>query len=102
MVPTIVGQLTLEVETFWRALVAAVAGPVVVGLVHGGHLGEGELRVAELVQLAVVVARVLVAVGLQGVHLLVVGLDICSPKLVVKQADVAGERRKLELLIPRT
>ena len=102
MESTIIGQVTFHVETFRRALVAAMAGPVVVRLVHGGHLGEGELRVAELVQLAVVVARVLVAVGLQGVHLLVVGLDICSPKLVVKQADVAGERRKLELLIPRT
>ena len=102
MEPAIIWQVTFLVETLGRALVAAVAGPVVVGLVHGGHLGEGKLRVAELVQLAVVVARVLVAVGLQGVHLLEVGLDICPPKLVVKQADVAGERRKLELLIPRT
>ena len=102
MVATIVGQLALEVETLWRALVATVAGPVVVGVVHAVNLREGELRVAKLVQLAVVVAGVLVAVGLQGVHLLVVGLDICSPKLVVKQADVAGERRKLELLIPHT
>ena len=102
MVATIVGQLTLEIETLWRTLVTTVAGPVVVGLIHGGHLGEGELGVAELVQLAVVVARVLVAVGLQGVHLLVVGLGIGSPELIVKQADVAGEGRKLKMLIPHT
>ena len=41
MVATIVGQLALEVETLWRALVATVAGPVVVGVVHAVNLCEG-------------------------------------------------------------
>ena len=91
MEPTIVGQVAVDVETLRRALVAPVAGPVVVGLVHGGHLGEGELPVAELVQLAVVVPRILSAVHLQGPHLLVVGLHVRAPVLVIKKVDVAGE-----------
>ena len=95
MKPTIIGQVAFHVETFWRAFVAAVAGPVVVGLVHGGHLGEGELPVAELVQLAVVVPRVLGAIHLEGPHLLVEGLHVRAPVLVIKQLDVARKRGKL-------
>ena len=57
MEPTIVGQVAVDVETFRRALVSPVAGPVVVRLVQGGHLGEGELLVAELVQLALTPSR---------------------------------------------
>ena len=49
MEPAIVGQMAVDVETCRRALVAPVAGPVVVRLVHGGHLSEGKLPVAELV-----------------------------------------------------
>ena len=91
MEPTIVGQVAVDVETFRRALVAPVAGPVVVRLVHAGHLGEGELPVAELVQLAVLVPGVLGAVHLQGLHLLVVGLHVRAPVLVIKSGDVARE-----------
>ena len=89
MESAIIWKVALNVETFRRALVTAVAGPVVVGLVHGGHLGEGELPVAELVQLAVVIPRVLGAVHLQGPHLLVVRLHIRAPVLVIKRSDVA-------------
>ena len=98
MESTIIWQVTFQVETFWRALVAAVAGPVVVGLIHGGHLGEGELPVVELVQLAVEVPRVLVAVRLEGPHLLVVRFLIRAPVLVIKNVDVAGEWGELQLL----
>ena len=98
MEPAIIGQVTFLVETLGRAFVAAVAGPVVVCHVHGGHLGEGELPVVELVQLAVEVPRVLVAVRLEGPHLLVVRFLIRAPVLVIKHVDVAGERRELQLL----
>ena len=98
MEPAIIGQVTFLVETLGRAFVAAVAGPVVVRHVHGGHLGEGELPVVELVQLAVEVPRVLVAVRLEGPHLLVVRFLIRAPVLVIKNVDVAGEWGELQLL----
>ena len=100
MESAIIWQVTFHVETFWRAFVAAVAGPVVVGLVHGGHLGEGELPVVELVQLAVVVPRVLGTVHLEGLHLFVVGLHVRAPVLVIKQLEVAGKRGELRAHIP--
>ena len=100
MEPAIIGQVTFLVETLGRALVAAVTGPVVVRHVHAGHLREGELPVAELVQLAVLVPGVLGAVHLEGPHLLVVGLRVRAPVLVIKHLDVTGKWGKLRPNIP--
>ena len=100
MEPTIIRKVAFDVETLRRALVAAVAGPVVVRLIHGGHLGEGELPVVELVQLAVVVPRVLETVHLEGLHLFVIGLHVRAPVLVIKQLEVAGKRGELRAHIP--
>ena len=83
MEPTIVGQVAVDVETLRRALVAPVAGPVVVCLVHAVQLGEGEVVPAELLQRAGVVARVRGAVHLEDLLLHFVRLLICIPKLVI-------------------
>ena len=100
MESAIIWQVTFHVETQRRAVVAPVAGPVVKGLVQGGHLGEGELPVAELVQLAVLVPGVLGAVHLEGPHLLVVGLRVRAPVLVIKHLDVTGKWGKLRPNVP--
>ena len=83
MESAIIWQVTFHVETQRRALVAPVAGPVVVSLVHAVQLGEGEVVPAELLQRAGVVARVRGAIHLEDLLLHFVRLLICIPKLVI-------------------
>ena len=80
---TVVGERAREFETRRRALVAPVAGPVVVCLVHAVQLGEGEVVPAELLQRAGIVARVRGAIHLEYLLLHFVRLLICIPKLVI-------------------